>query len=104
MRDVIEKVMEAEREAQRRLEAARAEAAGLLADAQREAHELVTRSGEEARAEAEKLVNAAKGDAQREKKEQLARAGAEIEAGVRLDEETHRRAVSAVVRNVCGNH
>jgi vacuolar-type H+-ATPase subunit H len=103
MREVIQKVIQAEGEAKRLRQEAQAEADRIMTEAQKQAHDLVVRCRQEVRVEAERIMAAAIQEAEREKKESLDRAAAEIEAQVRLDEATKQRAVEAVVRFVCGN-
>ncbi len=101
MRDVIQKVIKVEGEAKLLLQEAQAEADRILADAQKQAHELAARRRQEVRVEAEKIMAAAIQEAEREKRERLGIAAAEIETQVRLDEVTKQRAVEAVVRFIC---
>lgn len=102
MRDVIEKVIAAEAEAKRMVEAARAEADRISSEAQKQGEELVARTRRQARAEAESMIEAALRAAEQEKRERLARIAAEIETEVRLDESTRQRAVTGAIRCVCG--
>jgi F-type H+-transporting ATPase subunit b len=101
MREVIQKVIETETEAKRLVEAATAEADSILSKAQKEAEELLVKVRRDGRTEAEKIVEAAKEEAEREKQECLARALAEINIQVRLDQATIQRAVEGLVRCVC---
>ncbi len=103
MREVIQKVLEAEAEAKRLVEAAKAEADRLVSQAQQESQEFVARAREEARAEAGRLLDAATRQAEQEKRERLDRAAADIETQIQLDEETRQRAVEAALRCVCGS-
>ncbi len=102
MRALIEKLIETESEAKRLVASAKTEAEGLLSKAQKEEAELLARTRTEARLEADKLVLAAKLAAERKKQELLARAAAEIDIQVRLDEMMKERAVAGAVRCVCG--
>ena len=102
MRDVIQKVIATEAEARRIVEAARAEAVRISAGAQKQGEELVARTRQEARAEADRVVEAALKTAAQEKRERLARAVAEIDTQVQLDETARQRAVAAAIRCVCG--
>jgi hypothetical protein len=54
--------------------------------------------------DAEKMLATTLQTAEAEKKERLARAAAEIETQVRVDEATAQQAVEAVTRCVCGFH
>jgi len=102
MREVIHRVLEAEDQARRLLEAASAEAEGILSEADRRVQELVARVQREAQVEAAQILDSATQEADREKRELLSRAEAEIKAQVQLEETAKERAVEAVVRCVCG--
>jgi len=102
MREVIQKMVAAESEAKRVLQAATAEAEHILADARRQAQGLLEQSRRDARAEAARVVEAAAQEADREKKELLVKEIAAVEAETRLDDATRRAAVEAVVRVVSG--
>jgi vacuolar-type H+-ATPase subunit H len=104
MRDVIQKMLEAETEANRIAQSADAEAERLVAEARAETQAAAQRAREAAKAEAERIVAAAVEEAEREKTERLATATAEIEVSVRLDDAVLGGAVEAVVRAVAGVH
>jgi len=100
MRDVIQKMVEAEGEAKRVLDAARTEADRILADARRQAHAMAEQSRQETRDRAARILSDAVQQAEREKQQRLAREIAAAEAETRLDEATFRAAAQAVVRAV----
>ena len=102
MRDVIQKLIETEAEAKQIVEAARAEAGRILSDAQKRGRDLMALTRQETRVEADRILVAAVREAESEKQELLARAAAEMETQVRLNEATKQRAVEEVVRCVCG--
>ena len=102
MREVIQKVLEAEGEAKRLVTAAHAEAEAILSKAQKQSQELLGRVQQEARAEAERIVEAGTLEAEQEKKQRLEGAGAEIETQVRLEGTIQQRAMESVIRCVCG--
>jgi len=102
MREVIKNVIATEAEARGMVAAARVEADCIASDAQKRSQEMVARARLEARAEAERLVEAARREAEREKQERLARATVEIETQVRLEQTNRHRAVAGAVRCVCG--
>ncbi|MDE3068271.1 MAG: hypothetical protein KGJ60_12055 [Verrucomicrobiota bacterium] len=102
MRDVIQKVIEAEAEAKRLVQAARIEAERMESTARKQAQDLVAQARQEARWEAEKILEAATQEAEQERKERLAGATARIETQVRLDDPTLQRAAEAAARCVCG--
>jgi vacuolar-type H+-ATPase subunit H len=102
MREVIQKMVEAEVEAKRILDAATAEAEHLLGEARRQAQGLLEQSRREAKAAAARVVEAAVQEAEREKTDRLAREIAAVEAKTSLDDATRRAAVEAVVRLVTG--
>lgn len=101
MRELIQRLVEAETEAKGIVATARGEAGRIIEAAQKEAQELTARSRRETRSEAEAMIITAAAEAGRAKQECLAQAKTEIENRVRLDEATTRRLVEAVVR-VCG--
>ena len=103
MRDVIQKVIATEAQARRMVEAARDEANHILSGAQKEAEDLIARTRQGLRAEAERLVEAAVRSAEQEKRERLSRIVAEIDTQVQLDEIAKQRAVAEAIRCVCGH-
>jgi len=103
MRDVIQKVIATEAEAKRMVEAARAEADHILSGAQKAAEDLIARTRQEARVEAERMVEAAVRSGEQEKREHLSRTVAEIDTQVQLDEIAKQRAVAEAIRCVCGH-
>ena len=102
MREVIQTVMASERAAKQLVQAAQAEADQLVSRARLGARDAVERARQEAGREAESILAAAETDATREKAERLARAAAEINTRIRLDETAANQAVEAAVRCVCG--
>lgn len=102
MRDVIQKVIATEAEARRLIEAARAEAERITEAARKQGSENVARARQEARVEAEHLIEAAVRAAEQEKKTRVIRLAAEIETEVRLDETIRQQVVAGAVRCVCG--
>ncbi len=104
MREVIQKVLEAEREGGQIVERARAEAELIVSHARKEAEERLAQAHSETRAKAELAVEAATQAAGQLKQERLARAAVEIENELQLDEATRHCAVEAALRCVCGFH
>jgi vacuolar-type H+-ATPase subunit H len=102
MRDVIQKVIATETEAKRLVEAAEADAERIGAAAQQRAQDLLAEARQKAREEADQIMANATRIAGQEKQERLARAMAEIESEIRMDETTKQRAVAGVIRCVCG--
>ncbi|HEV2328917.1 MAG TPA: hypothetical protein VGY56_09045 [Verrucomicrobiae bacterium] len=102
MRDVIEKVMAAEAEGRRLVEAARKDAEQILANARAERRILLERATRESRLEAENILATAGDEARREKAESLACAADEVEKEIRLDETTRQHLVEAAVRCLRG--
>jgi len=102
MRDVIQKVLATETEAKRLVAAAQADADRIVTAAQQRGQALRAAARQEARGEADQIMAKAAQIAGQEKQERLARAAAEIEAQIRLDETTKQRAVAGVIRCVCG--
>jgi vacuolar-type H+-ATPase subunit H len=102
MQDVIHRVMEAEAKAHRILQDARIEAERLVSEARRQAKANEEQSRTEVRQAADKLIEDAAKAAETEKAAQLARASAEIESSIRLDDPLRHAAVNAVVACVAG--
>lgn len=102
MREVIQKLVDAEAEARRTIEAARTEAAAVVSGARRSAEELAAQSRRDAREEAERTVQSAVLEARGQARERLTRATADIESEVRVDPAVQHRLVEAAVRCVCG--
>jgi vacuolar-type H+-ATPase subunit H len=102
MREVIQKVLEAENEAKRIVERANAERDQILSDAQKQAKELKARIRKETQVQAERLVHMAVQEAEKKKQALLVQLAAEIETQFQLDEATVQRVVPASVRCVCG--
>ena len=102
MRATIQRVMAAEAEARRLVEAARKEGEAHLADCRRRARELAENTEREARLAGAEILEAAAEEARCEKEDRLRKASAEIDASIRLDEAVAREAVDAIVRCVCG--
>jgi vacuolar-type H+-ATPase subunit H len=101
MRDVIQKIIAAEKEARLIVEKAKAEADHILSDAKKRGQDLGERSRQQAFIEAEKIVEAAVETAEREKRHRLVEAAAEIEKQIQLEPATREWAVTEVVRCVC---
>ncbi len=102
MRDVIQKMLEAEAEAQRIVSEAGTEADRIRTDARRRAQQRAEKTREEARAEADRLIAEAENQARRDRDEALRRAAEATEQEVRIDPDRRREAVDAVVRAVVG--
>ncbi len=102
MREVIQGLVEAEGEARRIVQAARAEADRLVSAAEQRALAMAATARREARAQAIQTIEAAVKAAQEEKRKRLEQAAAEVQSQVRMDEAVHDRFVEAVVRCVCG--
>jgi len=102
MRDVIQKMLEAEAEAKRLLADAEAASERLLADARQKAQHGVELARTEGRAEADRILETARQEADRERDERVRQAAAAIQTEITVDEAVHRRGVEAVVRAVCG--
>jgi vacuolar-type H+-ATPase subunit H len=102
MRDVIQRVIASEAEAQQIVAAARLQAAEIVGAARKAAEELRTRANREAGAEAEQILVDAGHSSESEKRERVARATAKIAVEIQLTPELRRRVVAEVVRCVCG--
>jgi len=101
MRDVIQKIISVENEANVTIQDARAEAERITSDARKKSNDLIENARQEALTEAKKIIDALIQDAEKEKQQQLASAAIEIEKRVRLDQAIREWAVEGVVRCVC---
>jgi vacuolar-type H+-ATPase subunit H len=101
MREVIQGLVEAEREARGISQSAREEAERIVAEAKRHAHELIARNHEAARADMACSIEKAVQAAQLEKREALENVATKIQRDVRMDEVTQERLVEAVVQCIC---
>lgn len=102
MRDVIQKVLEAEKQARELVESARTEAAATLAAARKQAEERQRESAERTEAEAQHMAAVAVAAARQQQRDLLARAEAGLARRLKLEDAVRREAVDAVVRCVCG--
>lgn len=102
MREVIQKVIATETHAKHLVQSAQSDADQLVTRARLQARDLVDQAQREAKLEAGRILETAEAAAAREKSERLARATAEINATIRLDETTAQQSVEAAVRCVCG--
>jgi vacuolar-type H+-ATPase subunit H len=103
MRDVIQKVIAAEAEAKQKVLSAQAEVQRLVNEARKLAQEKKETARQTAQLESDKIMASAISSAEAGKQKQLAQAAADIAMQVRLDADTARQAVAAVVRCVCGS-
>lgn len=101
MREAIQKVIEAEREAKHLIEAAKAEAARISAQGQRKAEEILSRIEQQTQAEAQTILDDATREANEEKERRLVQAKGEIESQVQLNEKVRREVVATIIRCVC---
>ena len=102
MREVIQKVLAAEAEAKRAVQAARSEAECLLVEARKKGQEIREQTRLKTEAEAGKLIAVAAQEAEQKKQAAVARSAAEIERQIYLDEAAVRAVTDAVVRRVSG--
>ena len=102
MRDVIQKVMTAEHEAQRRLQTARIEAEEFISQARKQAREQTQQAQQQSRLEAAEIIHAAIAQAEQDKARQLAQVAAEINQSVQLDENAARRCVEEALNILRG--
>jgi hypothetical protein len=100
MRDVIEKIIATESEAKLIVDAARTEADRILADGQKNGHEVVERARQATLIEAERIVEAAIETAEQEKQHRLADAAVEIEKQIQLEPAIKKWAIEGVVQCV----
>ena len=102
MRDVIQKMLEAEAQAKRLVAEAEAEADRIRADARRQAPQRAEAIRADARAESDRLGREAADAADRDRADALRRAAEAIDREVHLDDQARARAVERVVRAVTG--
>jgi vacuolar-type H+-ATPase subunit H len=102
MHDVIQRIIATENEAKTKVETARVEADRILSDARKKGQDILERARQEARFEAEAIVQTAVEAAEQEKKTRLTHAVAEIEKQIHLDQNSRQWAVEGVVRCVSG--
>jgi vacuolar-type H+-ATPase subunit H len=102
IRETIQRVIAAEDEAKRLVEAARNEGDALRADYRRRAKELAENTEQELRLAGAKILETVAEDARREREDRIRKASSELEAIIRLDEGVAREAVDAIIRCVCG--
>lgn len=100
MREILERIVEAEAEARRIVERAAVAAQRLVAQADQEAGQTLSRARAVAREQALTLVHAAVAEAERERARRLDEIDAELHIQLRLSAEQRREAVAAVVRCV----
>ena len=103
MRDVIQKMLEAEAEAKRIVAGAEAEAERIRADARRQAHQLTDQARAETRTDTDRIAEEAAGRSDSQRRAAIADAAKTIDDGLHLDEPLRTRAVETVVRRVCGS-
>jgi vacuolar-type H+-ATPase subunit H len=102
MREVIQQIIATEAEAKALVEAARAEAERILAEARTASQEMIELARREARIEGERIVHEAVEVAEGEKEASLKLARAGIESQIRLNDEDYGQIVEGVVQCVCG--
>ena len=102
MRDVIEKMLQAEAEAKRIVAQAEVDAEQIRAESRHRAQDLAEKVRLEAHDEAAAIVRQASEEAEKEKQARIARAAKVIDGEVRMDDEFRAGAVEAVVRCVRG--
>jgi vacuolar-type H+-ATPase subunit H len=101
VREVIRKVIEAEGEAKRLVEAAKVQAEGIVSKMRTQCQDLLLRADGQGRAEARKIIESAVREAEQEKQERLRQAVIELDTQLRIDAATVQCAVDGVVRCVC---
>lgn len=102
MRDVIQRILQAESEAKHLLEQARQEAERIETQARNEAQEIEADVQRELQTEAGRILEETARRAEQEKHELLDRATRDIEEQVQLPEILKKKAVQEVIRCVCG--
>jgi vacuolar-type H+-ATPase subunit H len=102
MHEVIQKIIAAETEAKRMVQAAKADAGRVLAEAQTSALELKSAAQQKAQKESEEILKESLVKGTKEKKSRLATVAREIERQIVLDGAASQKAAAAVVKSVCG--
>jgi len=102
MRETIQRLIEAEEEAKRRVHAARLEADQMLSSARKHAAEAIAQARTESAHARSQFVERACTEARLERERLLADTASRLERDVRLDPGVAQRAVEAIVRRVCG--
>jgi vacuolar-type H+-ATPase subunit H len=101
MNEVIARVMEAEAEARRIVDAARTESDRILSAARDEARQLSARIRKDTQTEADRLMEESIGAARQKKQTGLTRYAAELDARLPLAPSTEESAVAAALMCVC---
>ncbi len=102
MRELIQSLVETEKEAQHIVDMARGEANRIVTDARKQAEITVEDARRDARQEGAQIIARAVEAAQGEKKKRLEEARAAIQGTMRWEPEEMEKWISAVVRCVCG--
>lgn len=102
MREIITKVMEAETEGRKIVEAAKNDAARILLASREKAREFTNRIRRDTQIEIDQMTEASVGIVQQEKQACLARATENINARIPLDQPARQQAVIAAIRCICG--
>jgi len=101
MKDTLEKMLAAEREAEEIVKEAEAESRKKLDDARRRAVEVLDKARETAHAEAQKIMNEAVEAAAAEKQQRLDRIRAELESlPERVPDDRKKAAADVIVRTI----
>jgi vacuolar-type H+-ATPase subunit H len=101
-RELIQRIVEAEKKAKSTVATARKEADRILDEAGRQAESLVSRALRQSRGTRQEILAAAVEEGNREKQERLAEVARGIARQGTMDEQVRRRVVDAVVRCVSG--
>jgi vacuolar-type H+-ATPase subunit H len=101
LREVFDKIIEAETEGKRIVERAKVEAERILSQGRKEADQIRSRTDSESRVEAERILDAITQSAEDEKRKRMDRAISESDEEIQLDETSKQQAVDAVLRCVC---
>jgi vacuolar-type H+-ATPase subunit H len=101
MREVIERLLQAESCARQRLEGARAEAEQILLAARQQAEKTVVEAVEAARVQAGAMVTAAVAQAEGERAELLRAAAKRCDDECRISDELRQELVAGIVRCIC---
>jgi len=102
MREIIEKVMSAEADAQQLVRVAQAESARILEQARQQARDHIEKASQQARKEAVQILAMAETEAVKEKDILLARAREEVNRSIQLDENKKQQVIAAALRCFCG--
>ena len=103
MREIIQKLIETEKAAAEIIRTANHAADLILEDAHRRASDISFQLAAEAQDEVTRLLHEAAQSAEAEKQRKFKEISAQLNTEIRMDDQTMQRAITAVIRCVCGH-